>query len=478
MFFSFVNISYHFKVDQFHKRICTSIMRPVIKNLFIQILVICLLSQFSGVAKALDLMSAYEIALGGDPVYRSATKEYEAGLEYESIGRSALFPKVLANYTSATNKATQWGQQYPGGPNISYDWRYPSNFAAAQLTQPIFSLDAFAKWKQGVAQTEVSNAKYIYNTQDLLVRVSQAYVDLLFSMDQLQYLNIENEAFKQQAMTSALLFENGEGLKTDSLEAKAAQLMSEARVIDARDMVENARRKLNAILGGALGASENINTLKDKFSLLTIEPGTFKNWEEKANASNAELIGMKAQVEVALQEYRKNVAAHYPVFNLIAAITTQNSNTVSSINQTTNQNYVGVQVNLPLFSGGEIRSKSNQAYANYEKTKADFTVMQDRILTELRKQYDLVHSGREKIKALVGAKESSEELVQSMKKSVVSGERINLDILLAQKALFLANRDLSQTKYSYLIAFLKLHQLSGTLEVNDFQKVAQYFKKS
>ncbi|WP_062309671.1 TolC family outer membrane protein [Polynucleobacter sinensis] len=450
----------------------------MIKNLFIQLLIFCSFGQFSSVVKALDLMGAYEIALGGDPVYRSATKEYEAGLEYENIGRSALFPRVLANYNAATNKATQWGQQYPGGPNISYDWRYPSNFAAAQLTQPIISLDAFAKWKQGVAQTEVSNAKYIYSTQDLLVRVSQAYVDLLFAMDQLQYLKIENEAFKQQAITSTFLFENGEGLKTDSLEAKAAQLMSEAKVIDARDMVENARRKLNAILGNTLGANESVNSLKDKFPFLAIESGSFKDWEEKAIASNAELVGMKAQVEVALQEYRKNIAGHYPVVNFIAAITTQNSNTVSSINQTTNQNYVGVQVNLPIFSGGEIVSKSNQAYANYEKSKADFAVAQDRIVTELRKQYDLVHSGQAKIRALVGAKESSEQLVQSMKKSVVSGERINLDILLAQKALFLANRDLAQTKYSYLVAFLKLHQLSGTLEVNDFQKVAQYFKKS
>lgn len=446
--------------------------------MFIKILIFFLIIQFNGVAKALDLMGAYEIALGGDPVYLSATKEYEAGLEYQNIGRSSLFPKVIATYTSSTNKATQWGQQYPGGPDISYDWRYPSNFAAAQVTQPIFSLDAFARWKQGVAQTEVSKSKYVYSAQDLLVRVSQAYVDLLFSMDQLQYLIIENAAFKEQAISSAILFENGEGLKTDALEAKAAQLMSEAKVIDARDMVEIARRKLNAILGGTLDINEKFSTLKDNFLFLTIDLDSFKTWEEKAIATNSELIGMKAQEEVALQEYRKNVAGHYPVVNLIAAITTQNSNTVSSINQTTNQNYVGVQVNFPLFSGGEVNSKSNQAYANYQKAKADYMVAQDRIITELRKQYDLMHSGRAKIKALSGARESSEQLVQSMRKSVVSGERVNLDILLAQKVLFLANRDLAQTKYNYLIAFLKLHQLSGTLVVNDFEKVARYFKAS
>lgn len=425
---------------------------------------------------ALDLMGAYDIALGSDPVYRSGTMEYEASLEYENIGRSALYPKLVANYNVARNKATQWGQPYPGGPNASYNWRYPSDFSAAQLTQPIFSLDAFARWKQGVAQTEVGKSKYIYNTQDLLVRVSQAYVDLLFAIDQEEYLKVECEAFKGQAETLAKQFAKGEGMRTEVLEAQAAQKVSEAKLIDAKDIVENSRRKLSAIVGGALNSQEKINALKRNFTFLKLDSKNFKEWEDKAISQNAELLGMKAQIEVALQEYRKNTAGHYPVVNLVAAITSQNSNTVSSINQTTNQNYVGIQVSLPLYSGGEINSRSNQAYASYEKVKADYQVAEDRILTELRKQYDLVFSGQAKIQALTSAKESSEMLVQAMKKSIISGERINLDVLLAQKALFLISRDLSQSKYAYLIAYLKLHQIGGSLDVNDFQKVAQYFK--
>jgi protease secretion system outer membrane protein len=182
-------------------------------------------------------------------------------------------------------------------------------------------------------------------------------------------------------------------------------------------------------------------------------------------------------MEVAKQEYRKNHAGHYPVVNLIGALTTQQSNTVTSINNTTNQSYVGLQVNLPIFSGGEINARSSQALANYEKAQADYDVTRDKIITELRKQYDFVVSGKQKVAALTSAQDSATQLVKAMRKSVMAGERINVDVLLAEKGLFNTRRDLAQTKYNYLVAYLKLNQLGGSLEVNDFEKVAIYFKK-
>ena len=135
-------------------------------------------------AHALDLMGSYELALKNDPIYRSASKEYEAGIENNGIGRAAVMPKLAAQYNQNANRATQWGAQYTGGPNTATNWSYPSNYSYVQLTQPIFSLEAFARWRQGIAQADFSQFKFIYNTQDLLIRVLQTYTDLLFSMDQ------------------------------------------------------------------------------------------------------------------------------------------------------------------------------------------------------------------------------------------------------------------------------------------------------
>ena len=427
-------------------------------------------------AYALDLMQSYELALKNDPIYRSASKDYEAGMENNGIGRSAVLPKIAAQYNQSANRATQWGAQYTGGPQTSTNWSYPSNYSYVQLTQPIFSLEAFARWRQGVAQADFSQSKFIFNTQDLLIRVLQAYTDLLFSQDQLQFQTAERDAFYEQYKAAKKLNQGGEASITDMLEAEAAYQVADAKVVDAKDAIENARRKFNSIIGEPVEDVAKVNKLSGNFRYLNLPTPRFEDWKEKALANNAELKAAANNMEIAKQEYRKNHAGHYPVVNLVGALTTQQSNTVTSINNTTNQSYMGVQVNLPIFSGGEVNARSSQAFANYEKAQADYEVTKDKIVTELRKQYDLVVSGKQKVQALSTAQESATQLVKSMRKSVLAGERINVDVLLAEKGLFNTRRDLAQTKYNYLVAYLKLNQLGGSLEVDDFEKVAIYFK--
>jgi protease secretion system outer membrane protein len=421
-------------------------------------------------------MGSYELALKNDPVYRSASKDYEAGMENNGIGRSAVMPKVAAQYNQNANRATQWGAQYTGGPNTATNWSYPSNYSYVQLTQPIFSLEAFARWRQGIAQADFSQSKFIYNTQDLLIRVLQAYTDLLFSLDQLQFQTAERDAFYEQWNVAKRLNKGGEASITDMLEAEAAYQVADAKVVDAKDSVENARRKFNSITGDAVDDASKINKLSGNFRYLNLSSMKFEDWKERSLNTNAELKAAQNNMEIAKQEYRKNHAGHYPVVNLVGALTTQQSNTVTSINNTTNQSYLGVQINLPIFSGGEINARSSQALANYEKAQADYDITKDKVVTELRKQYDLVVSGKQKVQALTSALESATQLVKAMRKSVMAGERINVDVLLAETGLFNTRRDLAQTKYNYLVAYLKLNQLGGSLEVDDFEKVAIYFK--
>ncbi|QWD61804.1 TolC family outer membrane protein [Polynucleobacter sp. MWH-UH25E] len=449
-----------------------------LKNLYVRrSLLAIIVGTLVSPAMALDLMQSYELALKNDPIYRSASKDYEAGLENNGIGRSAVLPKIGAAYNQNANRAVQWGAQYTGGPQTSTNWSYPSNYSYVQLTQPIFSLEAFARWRQGIAQADFSQSKFIYNTQDLLIRVAQAYTDLLFAVDQLQFQAAERDAFLEQWNVAKKLNQGGEVSMTDILEAEASYQVAEAKVIDAKDAIENAKRKLDNITGEPITNVNDVTKLSAGFRYLSLPTMRFEDWKEKALASNAELKAAENNVEVAKQEYRKNHAGHYPVVNLVGALTTQQSNTVTSINNTTNQSYLGVQVNLPIFSGGEINARSSQALANYEKAQADYDVTRDKIVTELRKQYDFVVSGKQKVAALTSAQESATQLVKAMRKSVMAGERINVDVLLAEKGLFNTRRDLAQTKYNYLVAYLKLNQLGGSLEVNDFEKVAVYFKK-
>lgn len=443
---------------------------------FSSIFLLAISSLASNSAQALNLFEAYELALRNDPVYRSASKDYEAGMENNPIGRSAVLPKLTASYNQNANRATQWGAQYTGGPNIAYNWNYPSNYSYVQVVQPIFSLDAFARWRQGIAQADLSQSKFIFNTQDLLLRVLQAYTDVLFSLDQLQFQTAERDAFYEQYKAAKSLNKNGEASVTDMLEAEAAYQVADAKLVDAKDAVENAKRKLDSMLGEPIESASKLSKLSGNFQFINLPTTRFEDWKDKALASNAELKAATSNVEIAKQEYRKNHGAHYPVVNLIGAFSTQTSNTVTSINQTFNQTYVGVQLNMPLYSGGEVNARTNQAYSNYEKAQADFEVTRDKLITELRKQYDLVVSGKQKVQALSSAQESATQLVKAMRKSVSAGDKINVDVLLAEKGLFNTRRDLAQTKYNYLIAYLRLCQLGGSLDGDDFQKVAAYFK--
>lgn len=434
------------------------------------------LSALPQLAWGLDLMSSYQMALQNDPVFQSAVKDYEAGLQNNTIGRSAILPKLAASYTQSQNRATQWGQAYPGGPNSAFNWNYPSNYTYLQLTQPLFSLEAYARWRQGSAQADFSEAKFVFNTQDLLIRVSQAYTELLFALDQKNFQVAERDAFQEQWKVAKNMNKHGESSRIDMLEAESAYQVANAKVIESDDAIALARQKLVSIIGAPVESTDTIVHLPNHFRLLPLPNPRFEEWKEKALEVNAEIKAATHNVEVAKQEYRKQNAGHYPVVNLVGAVTTQQSNTVASINQTTNQNYVGVQVSLPLFTGGEVYGKSSQAYASFEKAQADLNATQEKVITELRKQFDIVVTAKKKIEALTLAEQSGSELVKGMRRSSMVGERIFMDVLIAEKGLYNTRRDLAQAKYNYLLSYLKLYQQVGTLSVDQFTQVASYFK--
>lgn len=427
-------------------------------------------------AKALDLMHAYEFALTNDPLYRSAVKENEAGQANRVIGRSQLMPRVNYSYWTAANNLKQSGPAYTGGPNQIFNKAYPSDTQTAQLTQPIFDLGALARYRQGVAQGDFADAKFAYHSQDLLVRTLQAYTDVLFAEDQLSYQTAERDAYREQMKVNQRVYEKGEGTRTDLLESTASFSLAEAKVIEAHDNLENAKRKLEAMMGEPIKSTKEVKKLTGNFRIQPIFPKTFEDWKEIALGSNPELIGMSHQIEIARQTYQQNKAAHYPTISGFVSWNQQKSYTVVTVNQESLQSMVGLTVNVPIFSGGETVGKTSQARAGYEKTQADYDATRDRIITELKKQFDAVNSSLQKVDALIRAVSSSSELTKAMRKSIQGGVRINLDALLADKAFATAQRDLAQAKYNYLLSVLKLKQQAGILTVEDLEKTATYFQ--
>ncbi len=431
----------------------------------------------SGSVGAMDLLGAYDAALSNDPVFRAAVKENEAGQSNRMIGRSALMPKVGGSYTQQAADSIVTGPAYTGGPSTTLSKAYPSDVVNFQVTQPLFNLEALARMRQAQAQGDMSQARFLYQSQDLLIRVLQAYSDVLYAMDYHNYVVAQRDAYAEQIKVNRRSYEKGEGTVTDMLESKASYELAEAQVIEARDAIENAKRKLEALTGQQIRSAEEVKPLGKLFAVKPLTPFAFEIWRDDALANNPELQAASHNIEVARQEYEKQKAGHYPVVSAIASWNQSKSAYTSAISQNANTTSGGVQISIPIFSGGETVGRSTQARANYEKAQAERDAARNRVVTELRKQYDAVKSSVARVEALNRAVESSSELTKAMRKSVMGGQRINLDVLLADKALATARRDLAQAKYNYMLSLLKLKQQAGSLTLDDLEKIAVNFEK-
>lgn len=427
-------------------------------------------------AHALNLIQAYEAALSNDPEFRMALKENEAGQASRVVGRAAVLPQVTASVYQASTDSKISGPAFLNGPNVITNRAYPSNNTLVQLTQPIFNLEALARYRLGHAQADLSDARFMYRSQDLLVRVLQAYTDVLYAQDQLTFITADRNAKKEQLAVNKRMLEKGEGTVTDKLETQASYEMSEAQVIEAQDNLELAKRKLEALIGEPIPSASVVRKLSNQFRVIPLVPSAFELWKETALASNPEIRAQSHNIEVNRQDYQRNRAAHFPVLSGVAMWNQAKSYTVSTIFQDTNTSAVGVQLTIPIFSGGEVTGRTSQARANFEKSQAEFDAVTNKVITELRKQYDLVISSQKKVAALTRAVESATELVKAMRKSIQAGQRINLDALIADKGLATAQRDLSQARYAYLLATLRLKQQAGILTLEDLEKVATNFQ--
>jgi protease secretion system outer membrane protein len=430
-----------------------------------------LLMLCAGSADAINLQQAYEAALKNDPTYRMNFYENEAGKENRILGRSNLLPSISSSYSANKNRADL--TQEIGTHDVLSHPEYVSRSAVVQLRQPLFSLDAYARYRQGVAQSRESAARFEGNTGEVALRVVGAYLDALYASDQLALVEAQRAALTEQMKVNNRLFEKGEGTKTDMLETQARLDLAEAQVLESQDNLTAARNTLEGVIGMDPGTLE---PLGPNFRLDAAPLKSFDEYRAIALSDNPDLKAARFAVEVAQQEINKARAGHTPRVDFIASYSKNNAETINTFNQNTVNRAVGVQVNVPLYAGGSVSAVSRQAVAGFERAKADLDSRTNKVLVELRKSHSLVTSSAAKIDALIKAVNSGELLTKATEQSVKGGVRINLDLLNAQQQLVTSQRDLAQARYSYLLGWLRLRAAAGTLDGDDVRQIAAYFR--
>ena len=438
---------------------------------FIALTCVILLSQQASTAHAMSLLDAYEAALEHDPTFRSAYHENEAGQQAEAIGLASLLPNLTVTHNQSRSAGTITGLNNLG-QSVPDHTHFDSQISSLTLRQPLINLEAVANYRIGKAQAESSRAKFSGRSQQLVVRLVEAYVETLLAQDHVKLAETQLVSLDELKRVNERMLLKGEGTTTDVLETQSKHAIAQAKVIEAHDELETARLKLEAITGLK---TQKLARLSDMFSSRSIQLQDFDDWHTLALERNAEVVTQRHTVVSGKEEIKKSYAGHAPRVDLVASLSKNNRGSFITRNQDAELGTVGIEVNFPLYTGGRVTAMTAQAKANHAKAEADLDAITDKVIVELRKQYNLLQSGIKRIESLQLAVKSAELLIDATEKSIRGGIRINLNLLDAQQQLHTARRDLTEARYNYLLAYLRLQLAAGTLVLEDLRNVSSYF---
>ncbi|MEN2394268.1 TolC family outer membrane protein [Pseudomonas halotolerans] len=425
-------------------------------------------------AWAMGPFEFYEQALRNDPVYLGAIKERDAGLENRAIGRAGLLPHLGYSYNKGRNqsKVTYLNER---GASQHDDRNYSSYGSSLTLQQPLLDYEAYAAYRKGVAQALFADESFRGKSQELLVRVLSAYTQALFAQDQIDIAQARKKAFEQQFHQNEQLFAQGEGTRTDILEAESRYELAIAEEIEARNEQDASLRELGSLIGVPTLNIGDLAPLNETFQTFALQPASFQAWHELAVSNNPTLASQRQAVDVARYEVERNRAGHLPKVSAYATMRQNESESGNTYNQRYDTNTIGLEISVPLYAGGGVSASTRQASRNMERAEYELDAKTRETLIELRRQFSACMSGVNKLRAYRKALSAAEALVVSTRQSILGGERVNLDALNAEEQLYTTRRDLAQARYDYLMAWTKLHYYAGTLGAQDLAQVDEAF---
>jgi outer membrane protein len=420
-----------------------------------------------GNALAADFLQTYQLAKQSDPQFGSARASLEAGLEKLPQGRALLLPVINASGNTNWNDA----RNVTNNRDVSFN----SNGWNVTLTQPIFRWQNLVQYQQSQYQVLQAEAQFSQATQDLIVRVAQAYFDVLAAQDNLEFTKGNKIAIAEQLAQAKRNFEVGTATITDTNEAQARFDLATAQEIAAINALEVAQRALQQIIGQF---PDQLTPLRSRVVMDAPQPNVMDEWVKSARASNMVVKGNEAVMEIASREVERQRAGHYPTLDAVASY--QDNKTLNpaaafagaNISRSeVQQGAVGLQLTVPLYSGGSVLSRTREAVGLKEKARQDLDASRRAAEFNARQSYLNVTNGIAQVKALEQALASSEVSLQSNRVGYEVGVRINIDVLNAQQQVLQTQRDLARARYDTILNGLKLKSAAGALTEGDVEIV-------
>ncbi len=414
-------------------------------------------------APAEDLITIYRLALEQDVELKIAEADYRSALAALPIAKSGRLPQISL---SADTSRRETDNSETG------DDTFDSSGYTLSLTQSLYNTDLAADISAAEASTEAERARLEAAQQSLALRVAENYFDILAAQDNVDFAYAERTAIARQLEQAQKRFEVGLIAITDVHEAQARFDSAEAQAILAENLLENAYQALAVITGDA-GIRE-LAKLGDELRLVVPDPADAGDWVEFALDNNRELIAARENLNAARFARRKADRGRYPTVDLVASYADQDTenNILGEFEQ--EDLSVGIELQIPLYTGGRIGSEQAQAEADLQAAR-NTVLLQSRLASQqARTSYLDVVSGISQVKALAQALESSNIALEATQAGFEVGTRTSVDVLVSLRETYLAQRDYASARYDYLVNTLRLKQAAGLLEAGDLAQINRY----
>jgi len=428
-----------------------------------------------GYATANDLLDRYHDALDQDRSLRAAQYARDAAIEARPQALSAFLPRLNASgsHERSHNEITTSSSRIitdptNPAPNASSRIDFYNSFdqGQVQLSQTLWSQEAFQRLKQADISVAQAEASFRSAQQSLILRLAQAYFEVLAASDALRTGSAERAATERQWAQAERRREVGLATIIDVQETRAAFDASIATVIAAERRLANAQRALEEITGREADSGQ---ALAEEMPLKPPAPARVEHWLDATRSDNYELRIARLATEIAARNVSAVRARHYPTLSLSATYT--ESLNSSERNADSTRSGIGLSVSLPIYAGGLIASQVRQASALGLQSKASEESTQRTVERQTRDAFQGVISGIASVRATQAAMRSAQLALESSQLGLKVGTRTEVDVLTALRNLYSAQRSYSQSRYDYLLSVLNLKRQAGRLAANDLADI-------
>jgi outer membrane protein len=462
-----------------------------VRPLLLRVATAILAGAFTHGAVAKDLIGVYDDALRSDPQLRAADANRLASRESRPQAIASLLPQVSGTgaYTRDHNAGVQENvyQQSPTSPPYVAGLQYASGTGEKQwalnLRQNVFSWQNWLTLKAANAQVAQAEANYAAAEQNLILRVAQAYFNVLTAKDNLEAQQASLEAIAHQLDQADKRYDVGLIAITDVQEAKAARDSAAAAVIAAKRTLATAEDQLQEITGEKYDALSKPGT---DMPLNMPAPADEQSWVNISLDQNLTLIASRLAADIARDNVQVAFGGHLPTLDLVAGRSYTNTYgnytyggpPVFDLNNHNNDRQISLQLTIPIFSGGLVQSKVRQSQYLWMAAKEQMTQTSRATERQARDAYLGVISGIARVQALRQALESSQTALTATEAGYEVGTRTAVDVLNARRTLVQAQTDYSGSRYDFIVSIIQLRLAAGNLDRAQLEQINSWLSVS